>query len=631
VEYEDFFIQIGPFANDAYAVSARSPAGEETGRFGIPVLPRLLSTDAGTEQKSPRHLSVVREPSPSQPEIGTALFRALFKDELLTLYHESLSISKASGHGLRIRLLLDPRDPDCAPLHDLPWELLCRPDNGDFLALCRSTPVVRFLPAHRPSKGVRRPGRLRILAVASLPSGLPFLDVQEELRALETAWEGQDVEVVRLERADRKELREALLAGTFHVLHFLGHGVFAEDGGTLFFEQPSGAAQAVGGRALSLELKDFEDLRLIVLNACDTAVSARNGADPMSGVACAMVLGGIPAVVAMRRPISDRAALSFARTLYERLAAGDPVDTAVGEGRLAIHRIDEISEEWATPVLFLRSSDGCLFSEAPSSAHSRLALLIAGVSGVAAALLLWFVLVHGHSDAGSAALARNNLGVALVLDGRDSEARKELLKALAIDPRNGAALSNLSAIEERGGDLDAALRHAQQAVASWSGDAVLHFNLGSLLSKLGRDEEALASLGHAVEIEPSYAEARNELGLVYLRLDRPGDARRELLAALRMRPDLAFLHKNFARAALAEGRSREAIGSLTKALALYGITDIQGRAEATYWMAVALAADGKSVEACGRLERLTRLQSPSEIAEWAPDAAALAREKGCRP
>ena len=49
-------------------------------------------------------------------------------------------------------------------------------------------------------------------------------------------------------------------------------------------------------------------------------------------------MGGMPAVVAMRGPVPDIAAVAFSRTFYQRLAAGDPIEAAVTEGRLAIQR-----------------------------------------------------------------------------------------------------------------------------------------------------------------------------------------------------------------------------------------------------------------------------------------------------
>jgi len=103
-------------------------------------------------------------------------------------------------------------------------------------------------------------------------------------------------------------------------------------------------------------------MRLVFLNACDTAKATKQkGQDPFAGVATAMIMAGIPAVVAMQFPITDKAAVSFAGTFYPRIVSGYPVDAAVAEGRKAIKLADPSTMEWATPVLFMRSPDGVLF------------------------------------------------------------------------------------------------------------------------------------------------------------------------------------------------------------------------------------------------------------------------------
>ncbi len=72
-------------------------------------------------------------------------------------------------------------------------------------------------------------------------------------------------------------------------------------------------------------------------------------------------LGGVPAVVAMQRPISDRAAIGFSTAFYRHLARGDSLDIALTEGRQAIHSVRSDTCEWATPVLFLRLPEGNVF------------------------------------------------------------------------------------------------------------------------------------------------------------------------------------------------------------------------------------------------------------------------------
>jgi hypothetical protein len=73
----------------------------------------------------------------------------------------------------------------------------------------------------------------------------------------------------------------------------------------------------------------------------------------------------------MQFPISDEAALAFSAMFYRRLAAGDGVDTAVAEGRLAVQRRLPGTLEWGTPALFLRAADGRLFEEAQAPVAPR--------------------------------------------------------------------------------------------------------------------------------------------------------------------------------------------------------------------------------------------------------------------
>jgi len=74
---------------------------------------------------------------------------------------------------------------------------------------------------------------------------------------------------------------------------------------------------------------------------------------------------GIPAVLAMlamQFEITDRAAIEFLQTFYEAIADRYPVDAAVAEARIAVNIGITNTLEWGTPVLYMRSPDGFLFS-----------------------------------------------------------------------------------------------------------------------------------------------------------------------------------------------------------------------------------------------------------------------------
>lgn len=141
--------------------------------------------------------------------------------------------------------------------------------------------------------------------------------------------------------------------------------------GGFFFEGDQGEAVFVAGELLAAALRDSGSLRLVVLNACDTArVVGNTSFNPFRSISTALVHEGFPAVAGMQFPISDRAAISFSASFYARLAAGDSLEEALTEARQSIYMMDAHSLEWARPVLFTRLPAGCLFKDSKQRAHA---------------------------------------------------------------------------------------------------------------------------------------------------------------------------------------------------------------------------------------------------------------------
>jgi hypothetical protein len=347
MEYDDFELQLGPRVGASLHVRVLcSPAG--TGGSQVPIEP-LIGLAAASREETPA-------------AIGATLFQTLFHGEVGNLFHASV---QRAGRGLRLRLRIEPRDADLAPLHQVPWELLYRPTTEDFLALNRSTPVVRSFDIARPAMLPEFEPPLRLLAVSGSQDPHNPLNLSAELAELEgTLHRNSEIEVEPLEDPEPQALRFALTRQPFDALHFMGHGVFdpLSGGGSLLCRGPGGCRQPLGGRHLATKLKDLGSLRLVVLNACDTArASGAAGHDPFAGVATALVLGGVPAVVAMQSPIDDDHALAFSAAFYDRLAHGLTVEEAVAEGRQAIYSLRPNGPDWSSPVLFLRTPTGDLF------------------------------------------------------------------------------------------------------------------------------------------------------------------------------------------------------------------------------------------------------------------------------
>lgn len=88
----------------------------------------------------------------------------------------------------------------------------------------------------------------------------------------------------------------------------------------------------------------------------------------------------------MQFEITDEAAITFAGEFYTALAEGFSVDTAVAEARKAIYAQPN-DVEWGTPVLYMRSPDGVLFSiqeheEPEHQRHEQIATLYKQARGL---------------------------------------------------------------------------------------------------------------------------------------------------------------------------------------------------------------------------------------------------------
>jgi CHAT domain-containing protein len=186
--------------------------------------------------------------------------------------------------------------------------------------------------------------------------------VDGELSSMRRALEplADKVEMDVLESARRDELLSRLRQG-YHVLHFIGHGMFDRGEGYLILEDGEGMADKMSASLVGKVVAD-SNLRLVVLNACETSMAGLKNA--FGGVAHQLVRAGMPAVVAMQLSIADRSAVAFSREFYGALADGWPVDAAAQEGRRSI--MTALGNQWnryvdwAIPTLYMRAPDGVI-------------------------------------------------------------------------------------------------------------------------------------------------------------------------------------------------------------------------------------------------------------------------------
>jgi hypothetical protein len=392
MRFHDFVLQIEASPRGGFRARVlASPFGEGVVPFSLPTIAVFRpEPQDGRDVGKPSASSILT--TRSSLEIGTELFRAAFHGQVRMLFDKSRGqLHVSPDRGLRLKIKLDPSDEETGMLADLPWELLCDGETEDFFALSRQTSLVRYLDVPRPSQPIPFIPPLRILAIAAVSHNLPPLDLAKEARGLDSLnGSSSGIEARFLTHASSAAVREALAEDNYNIVHFMGHGTFDRTSGEgmLVFEKENGAPELVSGKTFATKLKDLRCLGVVVLNACDTAQTGEGGVNPLCGVAAALVHGGVPAVVAMQRKISDDAAIGFSAAFYRHLARGHSIDEALTEGRQAIHSLRPETFEWATPVLFLRVPDGNVFVAKPAGPPKERPPVPAALNGLRGLFLL---------------------------------------------------------------------------------------------------------------------------------------------------------------------------------------------------------------------------------------------------
>src|ERR1700761_437250 len=196
-------------------------ATERPGRDGFP------SPSATATRDLRRRRDGLAASAEAAREAGEWLFEALFRGDVLKAFYKSQGeVERLEKGALRIRLVLDWSAPKIAEIAALPWEVLRAPGSVDFLACSGITPVVRFLQIPQATRDSPPLPTLRILVVAVNPPGLPTLDLDKEMKQLQSTFEGNSRVVVEVLRpATAKNLMRRLAASPdIHVVHFMGHG-----------------------------------------------------------------------------------------------------------------------------------------------------------------------------------------------------------------------------------------------------------------------------------------------------------------------------------------------------------------------------------------------------------------------
>ena len=292
--------------------------------------------------------------------LGERLAAALLPGAIGQLLESARSVAAAQDdQGLRLRLRLAPPEWNA-----LPWELLWRPQDDEPLAISTDTVVTRYLTlkVRVPRLETLRP--LRLLAVLPQAEGVA-LDAHraaltaavDEANRPAAPGEPPLVAVTWLTGVVTEDaVRAAMNATRPHLVHFVGHGQFTDRQPSLLLTDAAGDPQPAPAGVVAGFFRNYDSVRLVVLNACQGA--AADSAQALVGLAPRIAAQGVPAIVAMQWEIFDWAAQQFAADFYRGLwrgAEAGEVETALTRARAALFDQAPTLAVFATPVLFLRA------------------------------------------------------------------------------------------------------------------------------------------------------------------------------------------------------------------------------------------------------------------------------------
>jgi Flp pilus assembly protein TadD len=264
--------------------------------------------------------------------------------------------------------------------------------------------------------------------------------------------------------------------------------------------------------------------------------------------------------------------------------------------------IVKISERYPNDPVIQMEAGICLVQDGrPDHALPKLTFATKALSSYSHA---WAMKCWAASKAGSFEEAEHAGQRALELDPKSPTVHNTLglmFSSLANRQRNRTA---------RKQKLDQAIRHYRQALAIQPSYAQAHNNLGMALDEQGNFDEAIQHYRQALRIKPNYAQAHNNLGITLDNQGKSDEAIEHYKQALRIRPDYAKAHNNIGIALSEQGRFDEAIRHYEEALRTR-----PDYANAHNNLGVALAQQGHAKEAIVHFRKALRIQ-PNATRAW---------------
>lgn len=215
-------------------------------------------------------------------------------------------------------------------------------------------------------------------------------------------------------------------------------------------------------------------------------------------------------------------------------------------------------------------------------------------------VLLFFELEKEHKHlpgVTSKQLVANQKALALFEGGEVNRAEKTYLDLLKTTPDDIRALANLTIVLMQQTKYEEALPFAYEATKLLSSLPLLYYHLGYCQIHLGLVDEAKESYNKALLLDPFFAEARHELGKIYLGERAWKSAYENLEVAIRVDPDRSVFQKTMGKLYLEQGAPQMSLAYLQQARSLVDPFDYPQKAEILFHLTKAFEALGERTKA----------------------------------
>lgn len=169
---------------------------------------------------------------------------------------------------------------------------------------------------------------------------------------------------------------------------------------------------------------------------------------------------------------------------------------------------------------------------------------------------------------------------------------------------------NLGHVLGRQGKSDEAVKHFAEAIRINPNFYDALFNMGVTLAAQGKFAEAIDYFERALRVEPDNSKAHMEKALAFAKQGKLAEALPSFYKALELAPNDADVRTNLGLALLQQGKVEDAIGQLNEALRLN-----PNSAEAHNNMGLALLAQGKAQQSIAHFSAALRLKPQMAVAQ----------------